>query len=232
MIDVWDIIIIFAIFGLSLQYCHETQDILQWYLPHFVLGLIYLTIKIIIHMHKANYDIWKLSPSAREISDGLLGGILGFIFIYILASMFPLVALGFQTKNVLASTGSIDVVTFVIIIFFQATAEEVLWRGAFPLAIAMILYPITTKLYQKKITSIDPRRLSLAGGQLFGAIIFGLRHIPAYVATFGFHIGIQFVILAILAGMVLGIIALRYGLWSSIIAHRLYNIAVVLGIMT
>jgi len=226
IIDVWDAIIVFAIVGLSLQYGAMTQSILVWYLPHFVLGSIYITLKIILTLHYNNYNLWSLAPKGEEIRDGILGGMIGFILLYIISAVFPLISYVLSE-----AVYGLDIQAFLLVILFQATAEELLWRGVFPFAVAMILYPITKKLYAKNITVLEPERLALAGGQLFGAIIFGVRHIATYASLYGFYIGLQFVVLAIISGMVLGVIALRYGLWASIMAHRFYNVAVVVGLL-
>jgi len=226
IVDVWDAIIIFAIVGLSLQYSSTTYSILLWYIPHFVLGSIYITLKMIITLHRGGYNMWSLAPTKEEIKDGMLGGAIGFVILYFISAMFPLIA-----SSLAEAVYGIDPHTFLIVVLFQAMAEELLWRGVFPFAIAIVLYPITKKLYERNLTALNPKKLALAGGQFFGAIMFGVRHVATYITLYGFYIGLQFVMLAIISGMILGVIALRYGLWASIMAHRFYNMAVIIGLM-
>jgi membrane protease YdiL (CAAX protease family) len=159
-------------------------------------------------------DISKPRLYKKDVLDTLIGGLFGFLIIQVLF-LFGLTMLRTPDSLTLAVIDRNEAIMFNL--GFVVPGEELIFRDTLPFILFIILRSINIKDH----TIGDQNSLVFAF--LTSSVFFGLLHFSAY------NFNVIALVQAVIAGIVLSIVRIKYGIGASFMAHAVFNVLNLLG---
>lgn len=160
-------------------------------------------------------DVIRPRIKGKDVTGTLIGGLLGYLIIQIMF-LFGLTML--RTPN--GGLALVPLTRFEAIIFnlgFVVAGEELIFRDTLPFLLSIGFVSMNIKGY-----SLEERD-AVIFAFLISSVLFGLLHWTAY------NFDPIALVQAVVAGVVLSIMRIKWGLGASYLAHALFNVLNLLG---